>query len=108
MGDSFRVDVTHTPAIQGYTLRSYPRLLSGDAFSVILLSSTATGRNLLVKLVKFVVKKKNWETSVVLLEEVVEVEVIIGRLLLGGFSRFLSGQEVLVVVLGLRERLGNL
>ena len=77
MGDSFRVDVTHTPAIQGYTLRSYPRLLSGDAFSVILLSST-TGRNLLVKLVKFVVKKKRWETSVVLLEEVVEVEVVIG------------------------------
>jgi hypothetical protein len=44
MGDSFRVDVTHTPAIRGYTLRSYPRLLNGDAFSVILLSSTATGR----------------------------------------------------------------
>jgi hypothetical protein len=32
----------------------------------------------LVKLVKFVVKKKIWETFVVLLEEVVEVEVVIG------------------------------
>ncbi len=34
LGDTFRVDITHTPAIRGYSLRSYPRLLSGDTFSV--------------------------------------------------------------------------
>ena len=34
-GDPFRVDVTHTPAIRGCSLRSYPRLLRGDAFSVL-------------------------------------------------------------------------
>ena len=41
MGDSFRVDVTHVSAIRGYSLCSYPRLLSGDRFAVIRQRTTA-------------------------------------------------------------------